>query len=76
VPLFVWSLTGPRPDLGASWGDVDDISTPNRFHVAVERLRSSLASQHVAWIASDPLTALRVEADPRCGVVPMARLGR
>lgn len=76
VPLFVWSLSGPRPDLSTSWGEVDDISTPNRFHAAVERLRASLASQHVAWIASDPLTALRVEADPRCGLAPMAHLGR
>lgn len=76
VPLFVWSLSGPRPDLGASWGDVDDISTPNHFHAAVERLRASLASQHVAWIASDQLTALRVEADPRCGVALLAHLGR
>lgn len=76
VPLFVWSLTGPRPDLSTSWGDVLDISSPNHFYGAVERLRSSLASQHVVWIASDPLTALRVEADPRCGITPLAHLGR
>jgi hypothetical protein len=76
VPLFVWSLTGPRPDLAASWGNVDDISGPGRFHVAVERLRAALASQHVAWIAGDPISALRVEADPRCGLTPLAQLGR
>jgi hypothetical protein len=43
--------------------------------LAVERLRSTLASQRVVWIASDPLTALRVDADPRCGITPLAHLG-
>jgi len=76
VPLFVWSPAGPRPDLAKSWGEVDDISDLTKFAVAVERLRASLASQHVVWIASDPLSALRVEADPRCGVTPLAHLGR
>ncbi|HEX3069067.1 MAG TPA: hypothetical protein VHX14_10870 [Thermoanaerobaculia bacterium] len=76
VPLFVWSPTGPRPDLGNSWGDVDDVSDPRRFQMAVQRLRASLGSQHVAWVASDPITALRAEADPRCGITPLAHLGR
>ena len=76
VPLFVWSLTGPRPDLAASWGEVDDVSNPRHFQAAVERLRASLASQHIVWVASDPLSALHVEADPRCGVTPLAKLGR
>jgi hypothetical protein len=76
VPLFVWSLTGPRPDLSTSWGDVDDISNPRQLQMAVERLRASLASQHVAWVATDPLTALRGEGDPRCGITTLAHLGR
>jgi len=76
VPLFVWSLTGPRPDLASSWGEVEDISNPRQFRAAVERLRGSLASQHVVWVASDPLSALHVEADPRCGVTPLTKLGR
>ncbi|MEA2162848.1 MAG: hypothetical protein QOK37_975 [Thermoanaerobaculia bacterium] len=75
VPLFVWSLTGPRPDLASSWGTVDDISSTTRFHTALQRLRDSLASQRVAWIAGDPLTALRIKADPRCGLTPLAHLG-
>jgi hypothetical protein len=75
VPLFVWSVSGPRPDLETEWGDIDDISTPNRLRLAVERLRSTLASQRVVWISSDPLTALRVDADPRCGITPLAHLG-
>jgi hypothetical protein len=76
VPLFVWSVNGPRPDLEEAWGDVDDISTPGQLLAAVQRLRDSLASQHVVWIGSDPLTALRVDSDPRCGLRPLARLGR
>jgi hypothetical protein len=76
VPLFVWSVSGPRPDLEAAWGDIDDISSPNQFRAAVERLRDSLASQRIAWIASDPLTALHVKADPRCGVTPLAHLSK
>ena len=75
VPLFVWSVSGPRPDLETEWGDIEDISTPNRLRLAVERLRSTLASQRVVWISSDPLTALRVDADPRCGITPLAHLG-
>jgi hypothetical protein len=75
VPLFVWSVSGPRPDLETEWGDIDDISTPNQLRLAVERLRSTLASQRVVWISSDPLTALRVDADPRCGITPLAHLG-
>ena len=76
VPLFVWSPAGPRPELAKSWGEVDDTSDVTKFPAAVERLRASLASQRVVWIASDPLSALRIEADPRCGVTPLAHLGR
>jgi hypothetical protein len=74
VPLFVWSLTGPRPDLADSWGLVDDISTSEALRAATDRLRETLASQRVAWVALDPLTALRVEANERCGLSPVARL--
>ena len=76
VPLFVWSVNGPRPDLEPAWGDIDDVGTPRQFQMAVQRLRASLASQHIAWVATDPLTALRAEADPRCGITTLAQLGR
>ena len=59
----------------SEWGDIDDISTPNQLRAAVARLRSTLASQRVVWISSDPLTALRVDGDPRCGITPLAHLG-
>jgi hypothetical protein len=75
VPLFVWSLTGPRPDLADSWGPVDDISSPETLHKATDRLREALTAQRVAWVSLDPVTALHVEAAERCGVSPVARLG-
>jgi hypothetical protein len=74
VPLFVWSLTGPRPDLADSWGPVDDISTTENLRRATDRLRETLTVQRVAWVALDPLTSLRVQARERCGVSPLARL--
>ncbi len=73
VPLFVWSLTGPRPDLADSWGAVDDISSRENLRLATDRLRETLAAQRVAWVALDPLTALRVEGSERCGVSPLAQ---
>jgi hypothetical protein len=76
VPLFVWSLTGPRPDLAQSWGEVGDISSMKTLGAAVGRLRASLASQHVVWVASDPLNALHLEADPRCGITLLAHSRR
>jgi hypothetical protein len=76
VPFFVWSVSGPRPDLEAAWGDIEDIETPRQFQMAVQRLRASLAAQHIAWVAADPITALRAEADPRCGITTVAQFGR
>lgn len=76
VPFFVWSVSGPRPDLEPAWGEIEDIGTPRQFQMAVQRLRASLAAQHVAWVAADPLTALHAEADPRCGIATVAKLGR
>jgi hypothetical protein len=72
VPLFVWSPSGPRPDLAQSWGDVDDVSSMKLIGAAVNRLRAALASQHVVWVASNPLDALHLEADPRCGIALLA----
>jgi len=75
VPLFVWSLSGPRPDLAESWGEVEDVSSTAGLRTAAERLRANLSSQRIAWVDADPLTALRLRADPRCGMATVARLG-
>jgi len=66
VPLFVWSLEGPRPELADSWGEVDDISTRERLGVAVEKVRRALDEQRIVWVAADPLSALRMQASERC----------
>lgn len=68
VPLFVWSLSGPRPDLAKTWGTVDDISNPSLLNAATRRLRDELDAQRVAWLAVDPLDALHVEVKPECGL--------
>jgi hypothetical protein len=72
VPLFVWSAEGPHPELRDAWGAIDDISSPSKLQAAVERLRAELKSQRVAWVATDPVTALRVHATGKCGITPLA----
>jgi hypothetical protein len=72
VPLFVWSPDGPRPDLTAAWGRIDDISTQGGLQVAIMRLDASLAAQRIVWVAAEPLTALRAEAVAACGLTPIA----
>ena len=73
VPLFVWSVEGPRPDLAGSWGAVDDISTTAGLEHAVARLDRALAEQRIAWVATYPLAALRIEGNDSCGLKPVAR---
>ena len=75
VPLFVWSPTGPRPDLADSWGEVDDISNIAALRAAADRVRATLDAQRIAWVDVDPLRALQLRADERCGVATVARLG-
>jgi hypothetical protein len=43
------------------------------LQAAVERLRAELKSQRVAWVATDPLTALRIHATGKCGMTPLAK---
>jgi hypothetical protein len=75
VPLFVWSVTGPRPDLADVWGEVEDVSSLDRLRAAADKLRENLAAQRVAWVDVDPLKALRLRADSRCGLAAVARHG-
>jgi hypothetical protein len=72
VPLYVWSVTGPRPEL-PGWGDIDDISSPAKLKVAVDRLRTDLETQRVAWLATDAVAALRVQSTGRCNLTLLAR---
>ncbi|MEK6372345.1 MAG: hypothetical protein AABO58_06580 [Acidobacteriota bacterium] len=73
VPLFVWSLTGPRPELADAWGEVDDISNVVKLGVAVKRVREVIAQQRIAWVDVDPLAALRLKGNRDCGIEPVAR---
>ena len=72
VPLFVWSADGPRADLAAAWGEIDDVSSAAGLEAAAARLNRSLAEQRIVWIATDPLTVLRAESTGRCGLFPVA----
>jgi hypothetical protein len=73
VPLYVWSVSGPRPELQAAWGDIDDISNAPRLKAAADRLRADLESQRVAWLATDGVAALRVQPTGRCNLMPLAQ---
>jgi hypothetical protein len=75
VPFRVWSLTGPRPDLVESWGEVRDVSTAAALLAATEDLRHELESQRVAWLPVGALEAFRVSATEDCAYVPLAGAG-
>src|SRR5581483_439751 len=70
VPLVLWSLSGPRPDVADSWGEVQDISSAAKLEKATEQLRRMLDSERVAWLATDPLTALHAAVKEECGLQP------
>ncbi len=76
VPLFVWSFAGPRPELHDAWGDIEDVSSLQKLHVAAGRLRAELASQSVAWVAAGSVAALRLQPTGRCGITPLAHASR
>jgi hypothetical protein len=73
VPLFVWSVDGPRPDLAATWGNVDDVSSIPKLIEAAGRIRRALAAQRIVWVSADPLTALRAQIKDGCGYARIAR---
>ena len=73
VPFFMWSPTAVPADVAARWGEIEDISTVDHLRAAAAKLRAVLASQRIAWIHADALSALRVKADERCGFATVAR---
>ncbi|HEY2093772.1 MAG TPA: hypothetical protein VGJ81_18010 [Thermoanaerobaculia bacterium] len=62
VPLHVWAINATKEQREA-WGDVSDIATP-KLDRAVQQLGEDLASQSVAWVATDAWQALRSAAKP------------
>jgi hypothetical protein len=64
---------GKRPDLAASWGEMENVSSAAKLTEASERLRHALDTQRIAWIEADPLTALHAEIKDGCGYARLAR---
>jgi hypothetical protein len=75
VPLRVWSLTGPRPDLAESWGEVRDVSTQAGLLTATVEVRNDLESQRVAWLPVQALDAFHIIATEDCAYAPLAGAG-
>lgn len=73
VPLFVWSTAGVSRPLRDAWGDVDDVSSEPGLRDATAKLDATLAAQRIAWVATDPLAALRLDVKERCGLRMVAR---
>jgi hypothetical protein len=61
VPLHVWSLAGPTPEMIAAWGPIKDVSNPDRLRIATEELRADLERQRIAWLPLQPIEALRAK---------------
>jgi len=72
VPLHVWSVTGPRPDLAESWGPVRDISSALLLQGATVQLTRELSTQRIAWLPVAPLDAYRAQATADCAYVPLS----
>lgn len=73
VPFFVWSLTGPLPNLKEQWDDVQDVSTLDKLNTATIELNRALDEQRIAWLATGPLSALKATSKPECRYEPVAR---
>lgn len=73
VPLFVWSAAGAGPDSSGPWGAIDDISGEEGLALAIAKVNAALDGQRMAWVATDPLSALDLEVKDRCGLELVAR---
>ena len=67
VPFFVWSPTAVTLEASTRWGEIEDISTVDHLRTAAAKLQATLAAQRIAWVHADPLRAMRMKADERCG---------
>jgi hypothetical protein len=73
VPLFVWTLYDPQPELAAAWGKVVNISAHDKLRKATDAVKRELDTQRVVWLGTDPIHALRATAKPACGLALLAR---
>ena len=70
VPLFVWSVKGP---VASAWGEVEDVSTKEKFERAAAEVSRALDEQRIAWVYADPWTALHTQVSAACGYTPLAQ---
>ncbi len=68
VPLYVWSVVKPDAKTLAAWGEVTEVSSNQLLTAATNRVRDDLATQRIAWLATDPLTAIRAKARDGCPI--------
>ena len=73
VPLFVWSASGPRPDVAGEWGEVVDVSSRDKLEQATAQVNGVLESQRIAWLYADPIAAIHARATSGCGWRTLAR---
>lgn len=73
VPLFVWSVIPPQPETVRRWGNVVQISSPDRLGKATDAVRRELESQRIVWLGTDPIHALRASLKPSCGLTMLAQ---
>jgi hypothetical protein len=50
VPLYVWSLYGPKAPSAAIWGPAEDISSLKKLYRAFDKVKDDLDSQRIVWI--------------------------
>lgn len=73
VPLFVWTLIKPTPELIAKWGDVVEVTNQEKLRAATEVVKKTLDAQRIAWLDADPIHALRAEVKASCGLAMVAK---
>jgi hypothetical protein len=65
VPLFVWSVGEPSPELLREWGSVELVSNRKQLQEAWEKVQRNLEDQRVVWLAGKQLPqSLEVAAGP------------
>jgi hypothetical protein len=50
VPLYVWSLYGPKAPGVARWGGAEDVSTLQKLYRAFDKLKGDLETQRIVWV--------------------------
>jgi hypothetical protein len=73
VPLFVWTLYDPQPEVAAAWGTLVNVSAHDKLRKATDAVKRELDSQRVVWLGTDPIHAIRADANATCGLALLAQ---